>query len=483
MISIDPRASAAPADRTHHSSGPGQILLGVFQTLDQAGIPYCVLHGYENYPQRVMSDVDCMISANVRAAQLAALFQENKTRIGADLVFCRGYYFVFAGKNVDRSPCFLVLDLSVDYEIRGLKFYSWSEVLESRYRHDQFWVPAAHIEFGCYLIRKIDKAQLHEEQCRRLSVLYAQDPTGCRQQIARFWGGKRAALIASSASSGDWRQVSRVLPALRAEMRMRARFLHPWHAIASWVRRIGWRVRSVCWPDGGLIVALLGPDGAGKSSVIKAVPQALAGTFNRTTCYGFAPGVLRWLRPPDGPNTQPHAAPPRSLLVSITRALCYWLIYYLLCYRVTVWLHLAHATLVLHDRHLLDALVDPTRYRYRGPMWLLRLIWRFVPRPDLIILLDAPAEVLQSRKQEVSFAESERQRTAYRTLVGSLPNGHIIDAARPLEEVVGNVNDLILCYLSARVRRRFGLERNQCRRHKSARSKSGDQPSRCSARV
>ena len=44
-------------------SGPGRILLGVFETLDRAGIPYCVLHGYESYPQRIKSDVDCMISA------------------------------------------------------------------------------------------------------------------------------------------------------------------------------------------------------------------------------------------------------------------------------------------------------------------------------------------------------------------------------------------------------------------------------------
>src|SRR5216683_2033866 len=140
-------------------------------------------------------------------------------------------------------------------------------------------------------------------------------------------------------------------------MRMRARCRHPWYAIGSWVRRVGRRVRSACSPDGGLTVFFLGPDGAGKSSVIKAVPQALAGAFNRTTCYGFAPGILRRLRPPDGPNTQPHAAPPRSPIISVMRALCYWFVYYLLCYRVTLRLHLAHSTLVLHDRHLVDALV------------------------------------------------------------------------------------------------------------------------------
>ena len=141
------------------------------------------------------------------------------------------------------------------------------------------------------------------------------------------------------------------------------------------------------------------------------------------------------------------------------RALCYWFVYYLICYRVTLRLHLAHSTLVLHDRHLIDALVDPKRYRYSGPAWLLRLIWRFVPKPDLVILLDAPPEVLQARKQEVSFAESARARQAYRSLVASIANGHIVDAAKPLEQVVSEVHDIILRYLTTRVAVRFGRSR------------------------
>ncbi len=394
--------------------GTGGILSRIFETLDRAGIPYCVLHGYETYPQQVTSDVDCVISAGVPPHQLAVLFHENRARIGAELVCCKGSSFVFAGRNADRSPCFLTLDLSADYELNGLKFYSGREVVESRRRRDQFWIPAPHIEFGGYLVRRIGKAQLNDGQAERLSALYRQDPAGCQQQIGRFWNAGSGALIAHAAHSGEWGEVRRRLPALGDEIRLRAMRWHPWYAIGNWSCRIARRVRAVGWPEGGLAVAFLGPDGAGKSSVIKAVPQALAGAFNRTTCYGFAPGILRWLRPADGPKTRPHAAPPRSPVISIMRALGYWLVYYLLCYRVTLRLHLAHSTLVLHDRHLLDALVDPKRYRYSGPRWLLRLIWWFVPKPDLVVLLDAPPEVLQSRKQEVGPAVGAGHRRCYR---------------------------------------------------------------------
>ena len=57
--------------------------------------------------------------------------------------------------------------------------------------------------------------------------------------------------------------------------------------------------------------------------------------------------------------------------------------------------------MVVNHRYLLDAIIDRRRYRYSGPRWLLRFIWRIVPKPDLVLLLDAPPEVIASRKSEL----------------------------------------------------------------------------------
>src|SRR5207244_2006476 len=139
------------------------------------------------------------------------------------------------------------------------------------------------------------------------------------------------------------------------------------------------------------------------------VRRELDGVFARTTCHSFPPALLgRLLRRPEAPNLLPHATSPRSPFASALRAVLYWFVYYTLGYFLTIHLALARSTLVVHDRHLVDALVDPRRYRYTGPRWLLRLIWRLVPKPDLIVLLDAPPAVLQARKQEVPFEETAR---------------------------------------------------------------------------
>ena len=84
---------------------------------------------------------------------------------------------------------------------------------------------------------------------------------------------------------------------------------------------------------------------------------------------------------------------------------------------------------------------------------------KLVPQPDLWMLLDAPAEVLQARKQEVPFEETARQREAYLALARDL-NAVVVDASQPLEQVVGQVCRTVLDFMAERTRRRLRLPSN-----------------------
>jgi len=153
-----------------------------------------------------------------------------------------------------------------------------------------------------------------------------------------------------------------------------------------------------------------------------------------------------------GNPSQPHDIPPRSPIASAVRAILYWWTYYSPGYYLTIYPALVKSSLVIHDRHVIDCLVDPVRYRYAGPAWLLRAMWRWMPKAHIVVLLDVPAEILQARKQEVAFEVSAQQRMAYRELVGQLTNGKIVDGAQPIERVIGDVSNLILQSLSDRMK-------------------------------
>jgi len=445
-------AEEAPEPR----SESGHILLRVFEMLERAGIPYCVLHGYEDFSADIKSDVDCIIGANTPAHDLLVLFHRNRHCIRAEVVRCMGHFFVLAGRNADGSPCFLALDFATDCDVNGLLLYGGGEILATRRRYAQCYIPTADIEFGVSMARSIAKQTLDDERARRLSKLFRQDPERCAAQVARHWTGANAKLILAAARTGDWTPVHERLADLHGELHRRAISRRPMRFFANKVRGLLGRAKRLLWPD-GVSVVFLGPDGAGKSSVIDAIGPKLADIFADWTCCGFAPGLLHFLHRDKRSSSEPHELPPRSLAVSLVR-LAYWFAYHALGF-VTLRLALARSTLVLYDRHFVDILVDQQRYRYGGPVRLLRLLWRFIPKPDLIVLLDAPPDILQARKQEVPFEVTTHQRKAYLALVRTLSNGRIVDASVSRARVANTISEIILRWIAERiVRRHIPLE-------------------------
>jgi thymidylate kinase len=142
--------------------------------------------------------------------------------------------------------------------------------------------------------------------------------------------------------------------------------------------------------------------------------------------------------------------------VSLLKAV-YWLADYSLGYWARVFPDLVRAKFVVFDRYLVDTIVDPKRYRYGGPSWVLRLVWRLVPKPDLVILLDAPAEIFHARKQEVPIEETMRQQAAYRALVSRLPTGHVVDGAQEPAKVAADVVEIVVETMARRTGKRLGL--------------------------
>jgi thymidylate kinase len=183
-----------------------------------------------------------------------------------------------------------------------------------------------------------------------------------------------------------------------------------------------------------LKIVILGPDGAGKSSVID-------GLMDRLECGGrivkmrhLKPRFVAQLRnQPVIIVVDPHGKPPRGALLSLVK--------------IVVWLieewyaHLFHEkkeAVLICDRYYHDLLVDPKRYRFGAPVWTAELVGRLMPQPKLWILLDAPADVLQARKQEVTAEETVRQCDAYRAFVRKQRQYVIVDASQPLDKVIAD---------------------------------------------
>ena len=100
----------------------------------------------------------------------------------------------------------------------------------------------------------------------------------------------------------------------------------------------------------------------------------------------------------------------------------------------------------LHHAH--DIAVDrsqlPLARRVHGAM-----LDRYYPRPDLLICLDAPGDVLFARKGEGSPAMLEARRQEYLRLRDAVPHYVLVDATQSLDAVTEETGGIILRFYAS----------------------------------
>jgi thymidylate kinase len=206
----------------------------------------------------------------------------------------------------------------------------------------------------------------------------------------------------------------------------------------------------------GITIVLCGPDGCGKTTAGRGVIEQLSATFSREKGRHFhwKPPVFSGGRQAArGEVPDPHNEPPRGRALSLFYFAAHWFEFFLGAI-VRIRPITVRGGLVLIDRYYYDFFVDQKRYRLDVPQWLIRGGYRLLKKPDLVFVLDAPAEVLQARKKEVPLAETQRQRQAYLELACRLDNAKIINAAQPPEKVASDIAKAVRDYSAARDGRR-----------------------------
>jgi thymidylate kinase len=166
----------------------------------------------------------------------------------------------------------------------------------------------------------------------------------------------------------------------------------------------------------GACVALLAPDGAGKSTLAAALRES----FHVPAHVEYL-GLYGASSPLAGRRTVRGV----GFLARLG-----WL---LRARIVTRW-YRSRRWMVVLDRHPYDVLAMPPSRR-RGERLRRWALSRAGPRPDLTVVLDAPGSVLHARKGEHDVAHLEQRRAEYLRLARSLDHASVIDATAAPEVV------------------------------------------------
>lgn len=165
----------------------------------------------------------------------------------------------------------------------------------------------------------------------------------------------------------------------------------------------------------GQIVAVFGPDGSGKSTIYKTLQQICERNHIKLDNQHWRPGFLPYKRKIWDVNrnesfTKPHSKSLRNSLISII-ILIYIYFDFILGYYFILKPKLKKGINIYYERYFYDLLIDPQRYRLSLPRNFLQMLASIVIKPDIIILLEAPSNIIYARKQELTKEEIDRQRT------------------------------------------------------------------------
>ena len=218
--------------------------------------------------------------------------------------------------------------------------------------------------------------------------------------------------------------------------------------IRRWSGPLRRKLRPLAFALGfrGVWVALLAPDGGGKSTLSQSLLQQpllrgkiiymginlSASTIGLPTT-AFLKTALQKFEQKKFPKI---AKLPLKAVSGINKLLEHW-------YRIGMglWYKLNGRT-VIFDRFIYDSYTSPRKKSFKNNIRKI-LLWGTCPDADLTLFLDAPGELLFNRKGEHSPEFLDKQRESYLANRDKIPNFKIVDASQPAEDVLNNAIALI----------------------------------------
>lgn len=445
------QASNGTSGRPHE--GAADLLTAIFALLELEKINYALLRGYDELSQPGDKEVDLLVAATHLPRLRELLSAAGCAALPAWGHAPHHFFLAYSPVAGEWLKLDVVTELRYGKPVRHLAVDLAQSCLQHRQARPPLYVLAPEDEFLTLVLHcLLDKADFRETRRRRLTALCDQiaGDEARRRRLERHVQDYLAPCLtwpqlSQAAATADWQ-------ALLSARRLLARQLwrkQPAAALgrklsSQLLRRLRFVLHALRQP--GISVALLAPDGAGKSTLAAALQRDFGlraellymGTNVKASTVGLC--TTRWLH---RRQKATHSAGLRLLLKLVgfaNRVLEQW-------YRFGY----AHfqkwrGRIVVFDRFVYDAWVarPVATLRQRMRRALLNLGW---PTPDLIILLDAPGELLYHRKGEHSPAWLEQQRQGYLSLRQRLPQMVVVEASRPALAVQREVTAIIWeCY-------------------------------------
>jgi thymidylate kinase len=441
-----------------------QFVKEFFQRLNQSDVVYCVLKNFTQLPEQSGRDVDLWIEERDINKCRQIMFEVAQD-LGWDLlatslrlrfINAGEYYFI----NNESTNQVWVLDLSAYLHWKGISYLDHRVLSKHIQTHPRgFKIASPGLEAASLIFRGAMAGVIKDRDKPRITECLKSDPHSFLDVLQEPFSHQVAELILAAARDGNWDFLEHNMKIFQKTIFKRALLRHPFFQIKQWLRYYTAIWRNRLSPTHGFFITLLGPDGAGKTTIAKLLVEsdALKNIFPRQK-YFYRRFEVPWKNlihqiKRTGVRLDAEVRDDRSVVpMEPLKALIYAV--YLACEYFTGHLFLrwwkSNAGLVVFDRYFYDYLVFEDFARC--PWWLLFILAKIVPRPDALIYLQNDAATIYARKPERSIPEINRQIKICERLVARLPNSFTINSSKAPEKMVGDIKNIIIRNLRERNR-------------------------------
>lgn len=396
-----------------------EFLTDLLARFEKEEVDYCILRNYERLPNdNTGKDIDILIRRSSLNRAIGCIKSTKNIRITGFTQRQNMTALYIYGVQWGNNRNAIKIDLISARTWKGFHYLPVETVLEYTESKDPeqpiIRSPAPHHEaiislFGHYL----STGSIKQKYAKEIRRIFTQHADQVRNELSPYLGKRITDQLAISIEKNNQEALKRLRRKVVFALIIKNIGSKPLESLFGYIKHSFTEFILLGRNCNSLVFAFLGPDGAGKSTLIEQVSNKLDDTASNIKLVHLKPTYLFKGRIAQrGIVTDPHQKEPRSKIVSVLK-LIFWI--------CELWVDRffnreKNYSIKIYDRYFDDVSIDPIRYRYSAGIKFAQLCQRLIPKPDLYFICIAPTEVIQERKQEVPEHETRRQLEAYKAL-------------------------------------------------------------------